>query len=180
MIWLIEKLRSDKNNTVEIWFEKLVASFPEASFHYFIKHENRFTNPMGYNLYSNLKILLDCFFQNDFSSEEFTTSLEDILKLRYLQNISHYERSNIFQPLKLYILNCFEDSLDKKDILELFEYFKNFEECSFNKYVEIQNLIFEIQKDEFKNRYGKILDRINQRYENQYEKIEKITNNNTV
>lgn len=179
-MWLIEKIKSDKNSIFENWFEKLVSSYPKASFHYFIKHENLFTNPIGYNLYANLKVLLDCFLKNDFLSVEFTTSLEDILKLRYLLDISNYERANIFQPLKLYILNSFEDSLNKKDIYELNEYFKNFEECSFNKYVDIQNLIFEIQKNEIQNRYGKILNRINQRNQNQYEKIKKITNNNKV
>ncbi|MGQ9819479.1 MAG: hypothetical protein ACUVQ1_06090 [Candidatus Kapaibacteriales bacterium] len=165
-MWLIEKIMSEKDRIIEIWFEKLVSTYPKASFNYFIKYENQFTNPVGYNLFTNLKVLMDCFLKNDFLSEKFTKSLEDILKLRYSQSNSHYESANIFQPLKLHLLNQFENSLSKNEIVELFEYFKNYEEISFNKYFEIQNLIFEIQKEEIKNRYGKILERINQRYEN--------------
>lgn len=164
---LAEKIFSEKETILESWFNMLLSAFPESSLQYLRKKSNQFTNPLGYNLFISLQTLLNSFLANDYESENFIKSLEEVIKLRSTQELSHFERANIYKQLKLILINKFANSIDKKDLIELFEYFLKFEEAAFNKYIEIQNLKFEIQKEEIRNRYGKILDRINQRYEKQ-------------
>lgn len=165
---LIEKIESNSEFILELWFEKLISVFPETSLKYIRKHNEQFTNPIGFNLFNNLQVLLDCFLKNDNKSDNFLTSLEEVIKLRLIQDISPFEKANIYKPLREIILNKFSPALNKEELIEIYDYFQKFEETSFNKYLEIQELIFDIKKEEIRNRYGKILDRINKRYEKDF------------
>jgi hypothetical protein len=155
-----------KNSQVlsENWFKWMINHYPEPSKKYLLKIDQPFTNPVGYNIYTNLNKLMELLSKNEIDSKEFDEALEEILKIRTVQGIDHWQAINIFE----YLWDKFIEEAPKistiEEIVNSVDYYQALLSKSLNIFVEIKEKIAEIQKNEIRNRYGNILERLNEKY----------------
>lgn len=159
-----EYIKSFESNLAEDWFKWIVDSYPEPSRDYFMKKEDAFTNPVGYNLHQNLHRLLENISNGVIDSKEFEDALTMILKIRSSQGIDPWEIVNFFEYLWTRYIEESKILGNNEQILDSIAFYHKLLAKSLSKFVEIQQIIAEIQKNEIRNRYGKILERLNERY----------------
>lgn len=160
----LEYIKSCESSLADDWFKWIVESYPEPSRNYFMKKENAFTNPVGYNLNQSLRILLENICNGSIESKEFEDALTMILKIRSAQSIDPWQTVNFFEYLWIRYIEESKELGNDKQILNSIPYYHKLLAKSLSKFIEIQQLIAEIQKNEIRNQYGKILERLNQRY----------------
>ncbi len=160
----IEYIKSCESNLAEDWFKWIVESYPEPSRNYFMKKEDAFTNPVGYNLNQNLHKLLENISNGSIESKEFDDALAMILKIRTSQCTDPWQTVNFFEYLWTRYIEESKFFGNNEQILNSIPYYHKLLAKSLSKFIEIQQLIAEIQKNELRNQYGKILERLNQRY----------------
>lgn len=170
----LEYLKNNKQLLLNEWFEWLINTYPETSKKYFRNTNQQFTNPIGYSLYHNLNSVFDSLINQDFNSNKFRNALEEIIKIRILQQPSNLKEINIFEFLWNKIISTLPPHLAKEDIVATIELFNSFNYIFFEIYSKIQTRIVEIQKDEIRNRYGKIIERLNKRYSKENNYVDKI------
>lgn len=170
----VEYLKNNKQSLLNEWFEWLIDTYPEASKKYFRNTNQQFTNPVGYSLYHNLNSVFDCLIRQDFNSNEFRNALEEIIKIRFIQQSSSLKEINIFEFIWDKIISNLPPHSAKEDIVATIELFNSFNYILFEIYSKIRARIVEIQKDEIRNRYGKIIERLNNRYSKENNYVDKI------
>ncbi len=170
----LEYLKNNKQSLLSEWFEWLIDTYPEASKKYFRNANQQFTNPIGYSLHHNLNAIFDCLINQDFNSNEFRNTLEEIIKIRLTQQPSNLKEINIFEFLWSKIISNLPPYVAKEDITATIELFNSFNYIIFEIYSKIRTRIVEIQKDEIRNRYGKIVERLNKRYSKENNYVDKI------
>ncbi len=156
-------IKSNIENLKKDWFEWLIKDYPETTKEYLRKTSQKFTNPVGNTLFENIGIVLTSFLENDGESSSFFKALEEILKIRITQPESDWEDVNIFVFLWNSIKPLLAES-GKDEVISFVERYNTFTSKAIDKYIEIRETIFELQKNEIRRKYGEILDRINNRY----------------
>lgn len=159
-----EYINSCKRSLSDDWFKWMVESYPEPSRNYFMKKEDAFTNPVGYNLYQSLGKLLENIGKTNIESKEFDDALTMILKIRSMQGLEPWRVVNFFEYLWERFIEASNNSENSDKMLKSMALYHKLIAKSLSKFVEIQQLIAEIQKNELRNHYGKMLEKLNQRY----------------
>lgn len=170
----LEYLKNNKQPLLSEWFEWLINTYPEASKKYFSNTNEQFANPIGYSLYHNLNSVFDCLINQDFNSNKLQNALEEILKIRFTQQPSNFKEINIFEFLWGKIISNLPQYSTKEEMVATLELFKSINYTIFEIYSKIQVRIVEIQKNEIRNRYGKIIERLNERYSKENNYVDKI------
>ncbi len=160
----IEFIKENRSGLVDEWFKWLISHYPEPSRVYISKKEEAFTNPVGYSLYQNVGKILDGLSIGDAESKEFQESIKEIIKIRSIQGLELWLAVNIFEFLWREYLKDSDSSLNREDLLSSMDFYHRLLSICISKFVEIKETIAEIQKNEIRNRYGKILERLNERY----------------
>lgn len=157
-------LNENKENLLEEWFLWLIDHYPEPSKKFISKKEEPFTNPVGYNFYQNLGKLFSLLCSNEIDCTEFNDSLEDILKIRAVQDLSYWQSANIFR----FLWDKFNNSLPTDTKVESYrtdvDYYMTISEKAFESFINIREKIAQIQREEIRNRYGKFLEKLNEKY----------------
>lgn len=170
----LEYLKNNKQSLLTEWFEWLINAYPEASKKYFRNTNQQFTNPVGYSLYHNLNLVFDCLINRDFNTNKLQDALEEIIKIRLTQQSPSLKEINIFEFIWDKIISNLPPHLTKEEIVATIELLNSFNYIIFEIYSKIQIRIVEIQKDEIRNRYGKIIERLNKRYSKENNYVDKI------
>ncbi len=159
-----EFIKKNKEEIKKEWFESLIEHYPEPSKKYISQIDKPFTNPVGYTLFTNLENLLSLIVKEDFESQHFQNSLEEIMKIRAVQDLSYWQSANIFQFLwqKYNTITENHDGIDsyRKDV----EIYLKMSEKAFEIFIQIRENIARIQRNEIRNRYGKFLEKLNEKY----------------
>jgi len=154
----------NKERLLEEWFLWLVDHYPEPSKKFISQKDKPFTNPVGYNLFQNLKKLLFTISSGEIESQEFNSSLEEILKIRAVQDLSYWRSANIFR----FLWDNFNVNLPEDKNIESYkadvEYYLRISEKAFETFISIREKIAQIQREEIRNLYGKFFDRLNEKY----------------
>lgn len=170
----IDFILKNRSNLNDEWFEWMLQTYPEPSRKFLVQKEEPFTNPVGYNIYQGINKIFDLIANNSIDTLEFENTLEDILKIRTLQGLEHWNALNIFEFLWNKYLEDSSNFERLADFIESLHLYHKLISKSLERYIYIKEKIAEIQKDEIRNRYGKILDRLNEKYkfvegENKYQ-----------
>ncbi|MGB9852626.1 MAG: RsbRD N-terminal domain-containing protein [Candidatus Kapaibacteriota bacterium] len=160
----VEFIRKNRSRLVDEWFEWMIQHYPEPSRKYLLKREEAFTNPVGYNIFKNIEKLLQFIGNGEHLSSDFENSIGEIIKIRSIQGLESWFALNIFDFLWQRYAENLDGKTEARDLLESIGYYHRLVSICVRKYVEIKEMIAEIQKNEMKNRYGKILERLNEKY----------------
>jgi hypothetical protein len=85
---LAATLVENKAGLVAKWLEKTLRIYPESSANYLSQQQDQFQNPVGYRLKEGLGILFDGLVQPGENMTATHNALEDILRLRAVQDVS--------------------------------------------------------------------------------------------
>lgn len=169
----IDFIKTNRSDLCDLWFKWMLQNYPEPSLKFLSKKDEPFTNPIGYNIYQGINKILDLIINSSIDTQEFEIELESILKIRSLQGLNHWDTINFFELLWNEYSKNLDDKIKPNEVFDDFEFYIKLISKSLSKYIEIKEVVAEIQKNEIRNRYGRILDRLNEKFkyldENNYQ-----------
>lgn len=110
---VLEHLLSEKRAAIlKRWFELIVDTYPADVSRFLAQEKDRFLNPVGYTISLEIIALYDGLFQG-LETEKLTSPLENIVKIRAVQDFSSGEAVAFILSLKKALREELEDQLWK-------------------------------------------------------------------
>jgi hypothetical protein len=158
---LIEK----KSSIVKKWFDLIIEIYPSDPSNYFKKQTDRFLNPVGHTISEGIDGLFDELLNGVDSSEKFFPFLNDILRIKAVQDFSPSKAISFIFLLKQAVREELKSEIKKQQIsddLTLFESrIDSIALLSFDIYMKCREKIYEIKADETKRMTFRLLQRAN-------------------
>ena len=152
-------LKRKRAAILERWFELILKTYPVDAADFLRNRRDRFDNPVGFTISREIGNIYDEFIQ-DMNSEKLCASLDNILKIRSVQDFSPSSAVSIIYALKEAIREEYNDHpLDK--LLEIESRIDELSLLAFDVYMKCRERIFEIRINEIKKGSFKLLERIN-------------------
>ena len=160
---MIENLLSKKKASIlRSWFDLILESYPAGSRRFFKQEKNQFANPVGFTISHEIeKIYEELIGKTD--CNKLAASLENIIKIRAVQDFSPSQAVAFVFDLKKAIRDNIESDLKEKQV---FEELLNFEAkidetalIAFEIYMRCREKIHEIRVNEIKNRSSSIFEK---------------------
>ena len=152
-------LKRKRAAILERWFELILKTYPVDAADFLRNRRDRFDNPVGFTISREIGNIYDEFIQ-DMNSEKLCASLDNILKIRSVQDFSPSSAVSIIYALKEAIREEYNDhSLDK--LLEIESRIDELSLLAFDVYMKCRERIFEIRINEIKKGSFKLFERIN-------------------
>jgi hypothetical protein len=145
----------------------VIDTYPNEAGKFLFENKNQFSNPIGFTVSSRLpEILNELISPTD--PQKMFDAIEDIIKIRTVQDFTPSEAVGFLYLLKKIIRK--EYHRDEKEPLlfrEMLEFESRIDQAvslAFDIYVGLKEKIYEIKAGEVKARYGKMFDRLNEKY----------------
>ena len=150
----LEKLLSQRKASIlERWFNLIAETHsPEVSS--FLKHKDRFNNPVGYTISQEMNALYEELLQSEVNLEKVSASLDNVIKIRAVQDLSPARAIDFIFLLKEAIREELGSEIEQKQV---FGEWLNFESkidkmasLAFDTYVRCREKIYELRVNEVK------------------------------
>jgi len=146
-------LTQNKKSIVQRWFNLIADTYP-AGVSGLLKDSDRFTNPVGYTISQEINSLYDELLHGRADSEKAAESLDNIIKIRAVQDFSPQEAVSFVFLLKKAVTDELGSEIEKK---QSFREWIDFEpgidklaSIAFDKYVKCREKICELRINEVK------------------------------
>jgi hypothetical protein len=150
---LTTHLAQKKSAILGRWLTTIYESYPPETAIFLRKEKNRFDNPVGYRISQGLEGLFNALIQ-DFERERVLNFLDEIIRIRALQNFSPSQALAFIFLLKVVIRQELADEIQKEnlaaEILDLESRIDGLALLGFDVYTKRREKIFEIKADEAK------------------------------
>ena len=160
----------DKKRTsiLKSWFNAIVESYPEGAGKYLNNTKNKFSNPIGYTIEHALPPILDAVIRCDVNKAA-EKSLDDIIRIRAVQEIEPADALNFINFLRAIIISEISSYINTNsglnEFLLLEKTFESMTNYAFNSYVKFREKIYEIKANERLKTFEKMIERLNEKYE---------------
>ena len=169
---MLEDLLAKKKAAIlKQWFNLIAQTHPDGGAN-LLKDKDRFTNPVGYTISSAINVLYEELLQGNVNSEKVTTSLDDITKVRAVQDFSPHQAIAIIFLLKKAIRAELDGEIrGKREFEKLLEFESRIDELTlraFDIYMACRERIYEVKVDEMKaarDNVFRLLERTSLRFE---------------
>ena len=155
-------LSQRKSPIVDRWLKLLFASYPPETQIFLKKEKDRFDNPVGYRISQGVKGLYEALLQER-AAEEITASLDEIVRIRAIQDFSPSQALAFIFLLKNVIREELADELEEghlsEEILELESRIDGLALLGFDVYMRRREKLYDLRVDEVKNRVSGLLRR---------------------
>ncbi len=150
---LTKLLTQHKDAILQRWLNLIADTYPtEASA--FLKGKDRFSNPVGYTISQEINALYEELLQGRVDSDKTAASLDNIIRIRAIQDFSPQEAVSFVFLLKKAMLEELGSEIEKE---QSFREWLDFEpgidklaSIAFDKYVECREKICELRVKEVK------------------------------
>ena len=150
---LTKLLTQHKDAILQRWLDLITDTYPtEASA--FLKGKDRFSNPVGYTISQEINALYEELLQGRVDSDKTYTSLDNIIRIRAIQDFSPQQAVSFVFLLKKAMLEELGSEIEKE---QSFREWLDFEpgidklaSVAFDKYVECREQICELRVKEVK------------------------------
>ncbi len=156
---LREFLSERKNRILERWFEEIILGYPVESRHYLRSHRDRFENPLGHTILEGIKGVLD-YLLGEKGYEEILPSLENLVKIRAVQDISASKAVDFLFPLKKILREECGDKM-MEEFLSLSFYIDNLVLRVFDIYAQCRERLYDIKFKELRDMTYILLEKAN-------------------
>jgi len=151
---MLEDLLSKRKPAIlKQWFNLIAQTHPDGGAN-LLTDKDRFTNPVGYTISSATNVLYEELLQGSVNSEKVTTSLDDITKIRAVQDLSPHQAIAIIFLLKKAIRAELDGEIrEKREFGKLLEFESKIDELTlraFDIYMVCRERIYEVKVDEMK------------------------------
>jgi len=150
---LEEVLLKKKTAVLKRWFNLIAQTYPDggASLR---KNKDRFTNPVGYMISSTIADLYDALLQGELNSDKVSSSLNDIIKVRAVQDFSPSQASAFVFLLKKAVRAELEGEIrEARDFEELSKFESKIDDLglrAFDIYIDCREKVYQVKVNEMK------------------------------
>jgi hypothetical protein len=159
-----EMLSEKKPLILDKWLDAILNNYPADSARFFKKQKDGFRNPVGYTISTSIKGLFDEIIE-DPESEKLYPYLDEIIKIKAVQNFSPSKAVFFIYQLKKIVRNELENEIKQKNLLNDLKIFEDQMDklalLAFDIYMLCRERIFEIRVKELKNMSFRLLKRAN-------------------
>jgi hypothetical protein len=157
-------LKTKKKAILQDWLERTIATYPEESHPFLLKKHDRFANPIGSNIAEGLEGIFDGLL-HDMSPDEIVKPLDNIIRIRAVQEFSPSEALSFIYLLKDITRKALVDEIKDQQYLDAFlEFHAQIDSLAllaFNTYMKCREDIFQIRIGELKRRIPAFMRQIN-------------------
>jgi len=151
---VLENLLSEKRTAIlERWFHLILDNYPSDTSSIFKLNKDRFTNPIGYTISRETKILYDELL-HDMDTEKVATCLDNIVRIRSVQDFPPSQAIAFIFLLKKVIREELAGEIEEKqDLKQLSELESRIDELALlalDIYVQCREKVHQIVVDEVK------------------------------
>jgi hypothetical protein len=161
---LKDLLSNKKSSLIKKWFHAIIENYPADSSHFLSKQKDRFHNPVGYTISEGVEVLFDEILE-DADSEKIFPVLNDIIKIKAVQDFSPSKAVSFFFLLKRVIRDEMGDDIMKhglgEELTRLETQIDKLALLSFDIYMKCRERIYEIKADEARRMTFRLLQRAN-------------------
>ena len=165
-------LKEKKPAILKRWFDVVMETYPAEAAGFLKGTKNRFTSPVGYTIHEAIDGLIDGVI-GEVPLEEVTPLLDDIIKIRAVQDFTPSEAVAFIFHLKRIISEVLQNTSDAHSVIGA-EALSEFELkvdtlalISFDMYMESRERIYELKTNEARKMAFRLLQRENQLHEMQ-------------
>jgi hypothetical protein len=157
---LVEK----KSAIVKKWFGLIIDNYPADTSHFLKKQKDCFLNPVGYTISQSTDGIFNELLGGQLS-EKMHLLLDDIIKIKAVQDFSASQAISFIFLLKSAIREVLEHEIEKNRLSEELRLFESKIDqlalLSFDKYMKCKEKIFDIRVNEIRNMTFQLLKRAN-------------------
>ena len=155
-------LTENRETIVERWTQRVFESYPQKSSRFLGSRKDRFANPVGYTISTEVSNLFDQLI-GEMDRERILVSVDNILKIRAVQDFSPGQAVEFCFALKSVVRSLLMQSSPDKDMLsDLLEFESRIDSLSlfaFETYMNCRERIHQIRTKEIKMRSVQMADR---------------------
>jgi hypothetical protein len=155
-------LTENRETIVKRWSRQVFETYPPDTSGFLGSEKNRFVNPVGYTISTETSNLFDQL-TGEMDREEILVSIDNILKIRAVQDFSPGQAVGFCFALKSVVRNLLMQSSPDKDILaDLLEFESRIDSLAllaFETYMNCRERIHQIRTKEMKMRSVRMADR---------------------
>lgn len=153
-----EALIKKKSAIVGNWTDSILNTYPSESAGFLKSQKNQFSNPIGFTISVNAEKIFDEIL-NDRDLNKIKLLLDDIVKMRAVQDFSPSQAVSFVLLLKKLIHDELGESIKNHLILEEFLNLESFIDrvalIAFDSYMESREKIYSIRLNEIKSKFYK-------------------------
>lgn len=151
-----------KSEYLTKWFHLMLEGYPDQTASRLKNEKNQFANPVGHNYLEGLTGIYDCLL-NKAKSEDFKPFVEQIIKIKAVQDGSPSQAMAFIFILKQVIRDGFRVEIDKgrispRELLDFESRIDDIALLAFTVYLECREKVYQLRIDEV-NRNFKMLER---------------------
>ena len=162
---LKDLLKQNRSEIIQIWFDLIIETYPADSSNFFKQTKNRFGNPVGHIISKEIEPLYDFLLSETNNDENLFRSLNNIIKIRSVQDFTASQAVNFVFLLKQAIRKYLNTRPDRKQMVdELLDFelkIDNLALCAFDTYMKCKEKISEIRVNESRRKTAILLEKIN-------------------
>lgn len=160
-------LEGKKPEILKKWRESLIDTYPLDARRFLSRFNDQFGNPVGYTIARAIEVFCDELL-GEFKSEVFSDYLDEIVRIRAVQDFSPAQAIGFIFNLKKIVREEIKGELKSEEVKELYELDSRIDALAlmaFNKYMECREKVYDIRLNEMRNLSMKMIERMNTKRE---------------
>ncbi|WP_353683834.1 RsbRD N-terminal domain-containing protein [Thermodesulfovibrio sp. 3907-1M] len=153
-------LSKKKESIVEKSFNLTISTYPENTQAFFKEKKKQFTNPVGYTIYQGIQDIIDRLI-NDESLDSFIPPLEEIIKIRAVQDFSPSQAVGFIFFIKKAIYDELRKETEPEKLAEFLSQIDSLALVAFDIFMKYREKIYDIKAKELIDRTWWILKKWN-------------------
>ena len=153
---LIKFLKNNRDTIVERWFDMIIDTYPDQSTKYLSKKDNAFANPIGSITAVEIEQIFDFL-------------IEPIVRMRAVQDFTPSRAAEFVLFLKKILIDLLkENKLQKELSIELLKFESKIDDLMlkvFDLYVTAKTILIEMKAGQENRTWGKMVERLNKKYD---------------
>jgi hypothetical protein len=160
-------LAEKKTDIVGKWFQSTLDVYPDKTVAVYKKNLNQFANPVGVTISNAIAKLFDELI-NGIEEERVKPIMEEIVRIRAIQDFSPSKSLDFIFRLKDIILKYIDKDIEPENIKELLKIEAEIDrlaQISFDIYVTCREKLFELKAVEYQKRIHRLLKKADKDYQ---------------
>ena len=176
-------LHQKKDSIIKKWYDQILCDYPLDTQKFLRREKDRFANPVGAALKANISPIYDWLMDDEATEEKVAGNLEEIMKIRAVQEFTPGQSVAFILKLKDIIRAMFSKEIEKnslyKDLQQFEDKIDSLALISFNSYSKCRERLYQVRVSELKNMTSRVLKRLNVSLD-QIPEEEECNDNNTL
>lgn len=159
-----EKLSECQTEIIADWFKSAMSDYSDKTAAAYTNSRNQFANPVGTTISKAMELIVGNLINEEDNREEVKSKLEEVVRIRALQDFSPSESLGFIFHLKDILLKYLGKKLDSENVKELLKIDAEIDrlaQISFDTYAKCREKVFELRNKEIQNQARILLKRAN-------------------